>query len=132
VTEVKTYGLFGRHPEHDVSDLLLGLDVARGLDDVLERVASPARALSVLERRVTRGAPISVRYAAPRGEGTDRIAIVRAGAGPEAREHVVSTGPTDRPSRLPGRSRTAASGCATATSCGSPASCRVGTPVTIT
>jgi endonuclease/exonuclease/phosphatase family metal-dependent hydrolase len=45
--------------------------------------AAPGSFVSVIERRVKRGAPISVRYAAPRGEATDRIAIVRAGAGPK-------------------------------------------------
>jgi endonuclease/exonuclease/phosphatase family metal-dependent hydrolase len=45
--------------------------------------APPGNLVSVIERRVSRGAPISVRYAAPRGEGTDRIAIVGAGAGPK-------------------------------------------------
>jgi endonuclease/exonuclease/phosphatase family metal-dependent hydrolase len=45
--------------------------------------APPGSFASVIERRVTRGEPISVRYAAPRGEATDRLAIVRAGAGPD-------------------------------------------------
>ena len=44
--------------------------------------AAPGRFVSVLERRVERGGPVAVRYGAPRGEGTDRIAIVPAGAGP--------------------------------------------------
>ena len=39
----------------------------------------PSPFASVLHRRVVRGEPIGVRYAAPRGEGSDRLAIVRAG-----------------------------------------------------
>src|SRR3954447_1612407 len=41
--------------------------------------AVPASFASVLQRRVERGGPIEVRYAAPRGEGVDTLAIVRAG-----------------------------------------------------
>jgi endonuclease/exonuclease/phosphatase family metal-dependent hydrolase len=41
--------------------------------------AVPAPFASVLQRRVERGGPIEVRYAAPRGEGVDTLAIVRAG-----------------------------------------------------
>jgi endonuclease/exonuclease/phosphatase family metal-dependent hydrolase len=43
---------------------------------------APGSFASVLDRRVTRGSPISVRYAAPRGSGSDRLAVVRAGDGP--------------------------------------------------
>jgi endonuclease/exonuclease/phosphatase family metal-dependent hydrolase len=43
---------------------------------------APGWFASVLDRRVTRGSPISVRYAAPRGSGSDRLAVVRAGDGP--------------------------------------------------
>jgi endonuclease/exonuclease/phosphatase family metal-dependent hydrolase len=43
--------------------------------------AAPGNFVSVLQRRVVRGGSIHVRYAAPRGEATDRIAIVPAGAG---------------------------------------------------
>jgi endonuclease/exonuclease/phosphatase family metal-dependent hydrolase len=39
----------------------------------------PAPFASVIQRRVERGGNIEVRYAAPRGEGVDRLAIVRAG-----------------------------------------------------
>ena len=39
----------------------------------------PSPFASVLHRRVVRGEPIGVRYAAPRGEGSDQLAIVRAG-----------------------------------------------------
>ncbi len=41
--------------------------------------AVPSPFASVLQRRVVRGEPIGVRYAAPRGEGSDQLAIVRAG-----------------------------------------------------
>jgi endonuclease/exonuclease/phosphatase family metal-dependent hydrolase len=47
---------------------------------LVPRVPSPFA--SVLHRRVERGDPIGVRYAAPRGEGVDRLAIVRAGGRP--------------------------------------------------
>ena len=40
---------------------------------------TPRPLASVLHRRVTRGDDIGVRYAAPRGEGPDHLAIVRAG-----------------------------------------------------
>ena len=46
---------------------------------------APGSFASVLDRRVTRGSPISVRYAAPRGSGSDRLAVVRAGDGPGRR-----------------------------------------------
>ena len=45
--------------------------------------ASPAPFASVLQRRVQSGDAIGVRYAAPRGESTDRLAIVPAGGRPE-------------------------------------------------
>ena len=41
--------------------------------------ASPAPFASVLQRRIQRGDAIGVRYAAPRGESTDRLAIVPVG-----------------------------------------------------
>ena len=41
--------------------------------------ATPRPFASVLHRRVRRGDPIGVRYAAPRGEGRDHLAIARAG-----------------------------------------------------
>ena len=42
----------------------------------------PAPFASVIERRVERGGPIEVRYAAPRGEGVDTLRIVHAGGRP--------------------------------------------------
>ena len=44
--------------------------------------AAPAPFASVLDRRVERGDPIPVRYAAPRGGGQEHLAIVRAGGRP--------------------------------------------------
>jgi endonuclease/exonuclease/phosphatase family metal-dependent hydrolase len=41
--------------------------------------AVPAPFASVIQRRVERGGPIEVRYAAPRGEGVDTLRIVRVG-----------------------------------------------------
>jgi endonuclease/exonuclease/phosphatase family metal-dependent hydrolase len=41
--------------------------------------AAPAPFASVIQRRVERGGPIEVRYAAPRGEGVDTLRIVRVG-----------------------------------------------------
>jgi hypothetical protein len=44
--------------------------------------AAPGPFASVLHRRVERGDNIAVRYAAPRGEAVDRLAIVRGGGRP--------------------------------------------------
>jgi hypothetical protein len=46
--------------------------------------AAPPSFASVLDRRVERGDPIPVRYAAPRGGGREHLAIVRAGGRPGA------------------------------------------------
>jgi endonuclease/exonuclease/phosphatase family metal-dependent hydrolase len=46
--------------------------------------APPGPFASVLHRRVARGDAIGVRYAAPRGEAVDRLAIVHSGARPRA------------------------------------------------
>ena len=43
---------------------------------------APPSFASVLGRRVERGEPIAVRYAAPRGGGLERLAIVRSGGRP--------------------------------------------------
>jgi endonuclease/exonuclease/phosphatase family metal-dependent hydrolase len=45
---------------------------------------APGPFASVLHKRVVRGAPFGVRYAAPHGEGIDRLAIVHAGGKPRA------------------------------------------------
>jgi hypothetical protein len=45
--------------------------------------ASPAPFASVLHRRVRRGDAVGVRYAAPRGEGVDKLAIVPARGRPD-------------------------------------------------
>jgi hypothetical protein len=45
--------------------------------------ATPAPFASVLNRHVTRGDTIGVRYAAPHGEGVDTLAIVPAGGRPD-------------------------------------------------
>ncbi len=49
------------------------------VSDVRFTPGVPAPFASVLDRRVERGDPIPVRYAAPRGEGIDTLRIVRAG-----------------------------------------------------
>jgi hypothetical protein len=55
--------------------------------------AVPASFASVLQRRVERGGPIEVRYAAPRGEGVDTLAIVRAGG--RARDAIMTLPPQE-------------------------------------
>ena len=45
--------------------------------------AAPGNLVSVIDRRVTRGDPISVRYSTPRGEAVDWIVIVPRGARPD-------------------------------------------------
>ena len=52
--------------------------------DVRLTPGTPPSFASVLNRRVERGDPIGVRYAAPGGENVDRLAIVPAGGGAAA------------------------------------------------
>jgi Endonuclease/Exonuclease/phosphatase family len=54
---------------------------------------APPSFASVLHRRVERGGPIEVRYAAPRGEGVDRLAVVRAGG--RARDALMTLPPQE-------------------------------------
>jgi endonuclease/exonuclease/phosphatase family metal-dependent hydrolase len=53
----------------------------------------PGSFASVLHPRVQRGGPIEVRYAAPRGEGVDTLAIVRAGG--RARDALMTLPPQE-------------------------------------
>jgi endonuclease/exonuclease/phosphatase family metal-dependent hydrolase len=54
------------------------------VSDVRLVPGAPPSFASVLQRRVVRGDRVGVRYAAPRGEGVDRLAIVHAGGRPSA------------------------------------------------
>jgi endonuclease/exonuclease/phosphatase family metal-dependent hydrolase len=53
----------------------------------------PAPFASVIQRRVERGGNVEVRYAAPRGEGVDTLAIVRAGG--RARDAIMTLPPQE-------------------------------------